>query len=320
MVNKKNDGIQIQYYKTLDVLKYVLAILIVSVHCNLFEENVLLHNFYLHVVECAVPTFFCISAFLFFRKIIDNPNEGKMKFLHSIKRLFTLYGIWIVLMLPISIPEFFMKATFKEILYVIPFRSSFSVYWFIKALIINVSLIYFLRKHLFACALISSLIYFYFAFDYIYGNLSDRIHPYYAFFYHTYAFVFGALIAKYENDLPNCFNNKYIIMVALVIVFIFSFIGNCRVVSKLLYPILLTLLALKTSVKIGFSKCRNMRTDSILFYMIHFSLVYIITQKFQIQIISVFRFMIVLTLLLIICAFYRFLERKTGAKFLRYLR
>ena len=309
-----------EYYKTFDVLKYILAVLVVSAHCNLFEENVFLYETYSHVTECAVPTFFSLSAFLFYCRIKGNINGGRDILVHTIKRLSVLYVIWSVLMLSISIPEFFMKATWKELLYVIPFRSSFWGYWFIKALVINTALVYFLRKHLCVCTILSTIVYLFFAYDYVYGSISGKIHPYYTFFYHTYAFSFGALIAKYSERIIHWINSVYILVIALVLMFAMSFIVEMRVISKFVYPILLTLLALKMTIKIDQKKCKSFRNDSILYYMLHFSIIYIMNQILPMPINSIIRFLIVYSLLVGVCFILRESEKIPQLKFLRYLR
>lgn len=309
-----------KYYKTFDILKYILAMLVVSAHCGLFEERCALYEFYSHVTECAVPTFFSLSAYLFYSRIQNNENGNREILMHVMKRLSILYIIWIVLMLPISIPEFFMKATWKELLYAIPFRSSFGGYWFIKALVINTALVYLFRKHLWVCSILSTIVYLFFAYDYMYGNISDKIHPYYTFFYHTYAFSFGALIAKYSKEINQRVDSVCPFIIALVSMFALSFIVEFRVISKLAYPILLTLLALKIKIDVDIEKCKAFRNDSILYYMLHFSLIYMLNHIFTIQVNSILRFLMIYSFLVGVCAIIRECEKIPQFSFLRYLR
>ena len=63
---------------------------------------------------------------MFFNKLEAIPNEANSIFKHTIRRLLIFFAIWYILMLPYSIPNFFMKATFKELLFVIPFGLVFS--------------------------------------------------------------------------------------------------------------------------------------------------------------------------------------------------
>ena len=150
------------YIPGLDILKYVMALLIVAGHCNLFEEWTDFYYAFAHVTEIAVPTFFAISAYLFFRKLEASPEESNKIYNHTIRRLLIFFAIWYILMLPYSIPNFFMKATFKELLFVIPFGCAFWGYWFIKALIINTAILYFCRgrKSLIICTIISLMVYY----------------------------------------------------------------------------------------------------------------------------------------------------------------
>lgn len=68
--------------------------LVVSAHCGLFEERCALYEFYSHVTECAVPTFFSLSAYLFYSRIQDNENGNREILMHVMKRLSILYIIY----------------------------------------------------------------------------------------------------------------------------------------------------------------------------------------------------------------------------------
>lgn len=68
------------YYPGLDIIKYIMAILIVAAHCSLFVENERLYDVFAHVTETAVPTFFAISAYLTFSKIVSYPKDSKRIF------------------------------------------------------------------------------------------------------------------------------------------------------------------------------------------------------------------------------------------------
>ena len=86
----------------LDVLKYVMALLIIAGHSNLFEEWGSLYAAFAHITEIAVPTFFAISAYLFFSKLEAMPNDANNIFKHTMRRLMIFFVIWYVLMLPYS--------------------------------------------------------------------------------------------------------------------------------------------------------------------------------------------------------------------------
>ena len=149
------------YMPGLDILKYFMALLIVAGHSDLFVEFPYVNAVFGNLPKIAIPTFFAVSAFLFFGKLDNSPQDATKVFKHTIKRLLIFYIVWYVLMLPYSIPNSFMKANFKELLFVVPFGCAFKGYWFIKALIINTVILYLCRgkRALGICTIIALIIY-----------------------------------------------------------------------------------------------------------------------------------------------------------------
>lgn len=94
-------------YNGLDLLKFILANLIIILHCGPLKDVSEVGHFYLEkgLTRLAVPMFFCISGFLVFRKIdvehLDMKNLWK-----AIKRPFTLYVVWTIMYMPLIIPNF----------------------------------------------------------------------------------------------------------------------------------------------------------------------------------------------------------------------
>ena len=135
----------------LDILKFTMAIIVVSVHSLLFVEYEPIFNFINPLKMVAVPVFFIISSFLFFRKI-DNENEEKNLFAlkHYIRRLSLFYLFWFIIMLPMTFvvrkwyPHFDMNKFFRSLFLSSTFRGSY----FIMSLIIGVPIIFVLRKYL----------------------------------------------------------------------------------------------------------------------------------------------------------------------------
>ena len=79
----------------LDVMKFIMAFLIVDIHVKgyLFTPP-FIQNYVIHPIEnLAVPTFFVISAFLFFRKARYAENQMGLV-VHFMKRLCILYLFW----------------------------------------------------------------------------------------------------------------------------------------------------------------------------------------------------------------------------------
>ena len=312
---------RILYMPGLDILKYVMALLIVASHCNLFEEWIGLCEVFAHITESAVPTFFVLSAYLFFNELEARPNEANSIFKHTIRRLLIFFAIWYILMLPYSILNFFMKATFKELLFVIPFGCAFGGYWFIKALIINTVILYFCRgrKSLIICTIISLMVYFGGSYDYMYETLAQKLHPYYTFYYHTIAFSIGALMARYKCHGLKKYNMVLIAAVALI--FLVSFIPAIRVLEKIAYPFFL--ISIFEVIKRGnldfYKKLRGM---SIMYYTMHFGLVFSYNYVFQNNEIfsnSIIKYIVVVLSVTMISLTILKLEKKEYLSFLKFL-
>ena len=60
---------QSQYYPGFDLIKLILAILIIAAHTQLFEEIPIIHQIINPIEGSAIPTFFAISAYLFYQRI-----------------------------------------------------------------------------------------------------------------------------------------------------------------------------------------------------------------------------------------------------------
>ena len=67
-------------YVGLDLLKFVMALVVVAIHVKPFETNAVLTAIFKPCLDAAVPVFFLISAFLLFFKIELNEKkwEGKI--------------------------------------------------------------------------------------------------------------------------------------------------------------------------------------------------------------------------------------------------
>ena len=136
----------------LDVLKFIMAIFIVNIHLKPFiYAPEWMRNMVSIVSALAVPIFFTISSFLFFKKI---PNErfefGKQVF-HFCKRLAILYVFWCIVWSPIvylqkdylhDFNAFTVLLLIKDFF----FASIFDASWFLGALLVGVPLVYVLTR------------------------------------------------------------------------------------------------------------------------------------------------------------------------------
>lgn len=266
-----------KYYKGFDVLKFGLAILIVAAHTRLFEEFPDFHYFFGIFCSCAIPTFFAVSSFLFMKRLeLTTGNaDAKRVLLKTVKRLFFIFGIWYLLMLPMSYARFWETATLKESIYALFFSCSFNGYWFFKTLIINTILLYLFRKGkaLTMLSIFGLLIYLFWAYNYQYHYVKWSISPYYSFFYHIFAFCIGALYAKKQWLSTSTVPALIILFIACTIL---ASIKDFNPVGRILYPIILLPLFSRLSfTSITTETCRKFRQYSILFYVMQFVLIWI---------------------------------------------
>lgn len=137
-----------------DTLKVVMALLIVVLHTKLFP------NVFIPVVRIAVPVFFIMSSYFFFRKIysMDSMRQKTDVWIHFFKRSAWLYLFWFVAMLPFTIDirhRLHLSCDVGSMLYAAFTGSTFVASWFIMACIIGVTIIFLLRKHLVFATVVS---------------------------------------------------------------------------------------------------------------------------------------------------------------------
>lgn len=128
----------------LDVLKFCMALLVVSIHAKLFKEIGWLFDFVHPLKHTAVPVFFVVSSYLFFSR----GQIGAKELGHYVKRLGLFYVFWFVLLLPVTagIRKWYSHFVFLDFLQHLFLGSTFRGSWFIMALLIGVPIIHFARR------------------------------------------------------------------------------------------------------------------------------------------------------------------------------
>ena len=150
----KNLEIKRKVIPGLDILKFIMALLIVAIHSEAVNDFPIVYEVMNPVIMSAVPMFFVISAFLLFRKIRQSQLSGQQErgiLLHFTWRLFLLYSFWMVVQFPLVIhTRHYLSMSFLEFIYNflldIAFRSTFHGAWFFSALVVGTWLIYFASK------------------------------------------------------------------------------------------------------------------------------------------------------------------------------
>ena len=142
------------YYKAIDVMKVICAVLVVCVHTGpLLSINEEMNFFLVQVLaRCAVPFFFLSSAFFLFKKIDFSLSLKAKQNIDVLKKYLThiakIYGFWTLVYLPIQLVIWFVNGfTFHSILLYVRdffFRGSYYHLWFLPAMIFAVFFVYFL--------------------------------------------------------------------------------------------------------------------------------------------------------------------------------
>ena len=130
-----------------DILKFVLAILIVCIHST--KAGMILRP----VFRLAVPLFFMISSYLFFLKQSTlNSKQDKYKGLKKYaKRILLLYLFWFLLLLPFTIyyRELYINFDHEKLITIARsffFGSTFIASWFLMASLIGVTIVWVLSQ------------------------------------------------------------------------------------------------------------------------------------------------------------------------------
>ena len=140
-------------YAAIDIAKYVAALLVVCIHTYPFIDiSETFNTYWMHIVcRLAVPFFFTVSGFFFFRKYEDGQDENNLENLKGfIKRLLIIYGIWTVIYLPYTIinyisagaPWYAVLGWIRDAL----INGSYYHLWFFPALMIGTFIVYELYK------------------------------------------------------------------------------------------------------------------------------------------------------------------------------
>lgn len=135
-------------YHSIDILKVVAALLVVAIHARPFVGKT--YPLYISLFSrMAVPVFFVVSAFFFFRK---KPDTAQLK--HYVRRMGWLYAFWFVVEAYFTIDGVFFshdRSVLESLSHFICgffLNSTFSGSWFIMALIICIPLVHWLGKRI----------------------------------------------------------------------------------------------------------------------------------------------------------------------------
>lgn len=272
----------------LDILKFANALLIVAVHCEAFLHLNYFTSAITPLLNCAVPTFFVISAYLVFRKISSSTppetfkdNIGKLR--HFTNRLCILYLFWFIAELPLVIHNrHYSTMSMKELLVHIPtdilFASTFHGAWFLSALVIGVWTTWALGKLILRKKVLLFIITFVVTYYSYYGcDIHDSLNMPWQWYYNH--------IGNPQNSFPVSLlwislgyiiatdNHNYITKSSpignIILAFLFYMITACGIDLRFIVVYLIFILALSWRGEYK-SWYMILRQSSILIYFLHF--------------------------------------------------
>lgn len=125
-----------KFNATFDIMKLIMAILVVAIHTEPFGFNIWLDRGLGVITRFCIPFFFTISSYFFFRK---HPNPiNKYDFYHYILRITVLYLVWSIIYLPYDIiNNRFSGMNFIEILKLFLWSGNGHALWFLCGTIIG---------------------------------------------------------------------------------------------------------------------------------------------------------------------------------------
>lgn len=268
----------------LDVVKFIMALFIVDSHVKGYLiTSPIVQNYVIHPIESlAVPTFFVISSFLFFRKARYAEYQMNLVW-HFMKRLCILYLFWCVVWSPIIYlqKEYFHPITIWVPFYIIRdffFGSMFDASWFLGALLVGVPVVCGLGRLLKKDVLVISVSLFVFL---VLHNIEKFPEEWRFFFewYNTFELpqlsfwggllwiALGYVLANKSVVARMKGVRNEVAWVAVLLFLILSFF--IPIVPKILCVVALFVAAYTWQLPEHPQLYRRFRTYSILFYVIH---------------------------------------------------
>ena len=282
----------------IDIAKYVSALLVVCIHTFPFIDiNETFNTYFIQTVcRMAVPFFFTISGYFFFRKLTNDEEENKELLKRYLFRLLKIYLIWTVIYLPYTIYNYVSAGTgwIGIISYLRNFLLNGSYYhlWFLPALMTGMIIAYFLyqKKGMVFMLKVSLILYFVGYLLNVFAPLWESI-PVISFLFRFFTvtittsrngFFFapifigiGCLLAKTKRLSGRFSQIALIISFALLVMelTLYIILGMMRDLTSMYlslipttYFLVNTLLTMKIPYKPTY---RSMREDSLLIYTVH---------------------------------------------------
>ena len=168
------------YNPFVGIYKFILALLVVAIHVEPFSGDL---AFYTNncLARFAVPSFFVLSAYFLFDKLINNDWDAKI-FWKNQKHLAKYYGIWLLLHSPVVLTRLWETATdipnyIWLVVQAVCLKGPYGALWFLPATMMAVALVYWIGKKCepYVCLVISFPLFFFAALETEYFGLIEDI-------------------------------------------------------------------------------------------------------------------------------------------------
>ena len=168
------------YNPFVGIYKFILALLVVAIHVEPFTGDT---AFYINncLARIAVPSFFVLSAYFLFDKLLQNDWDIKI-FWKNEKHLAKYYGIWLLLHAPVILIRLWDTAAdipnyIWLIFQAVTLKGPYGALWFLPATMLAITLVYFIGKKYgpYPCLIISFPLFFFAALETEYFSLIKDI-------------------------------------------------------------------------------------------------------------------------------------------------
>lgn len=137
------------YNPFIGIYKFILSLLVVAIHVEPFSGDL---AFYTNncLARIAVPSFFILSAYFLFNKLIQNDWDANI-FWKNEKHLAKYYGIWLLFHSPVVLIRLWELSTDVPnfiwlVIQAVTLKGPYGALWFLPATIMAIALVYWIGK------------------------------------------------------------------------------------------------------------------------------------------------------------------------------
>ena len=276
--------------KGFDVLKFLMALVVVAIHCGIVNilEGTVWNSLIRSVAALSVPTFFVVSSFLFFKKIRN--GKGITQLIDFEKRINILYLFWIVSLLPFVLLYFhkdYLEVSFIDAFLAFLkdyfFCSVFNASWYLSATIVGMPIVFFLSKVLTDKFLWLPVLVLYFLIQDPNGALFCWYEDLFRTPLNSFPYALLWLTIGYYLSLPNVLskikdlNKWYFIIVLCIYTILSAFFFEYVFIFKIFAVPSLVVWAYNSIIPLQNELCSKLRVYSTHFYCMHTSVLIVLT-------------------------------------------